>query len=99
MIAGTLTAIPERSLKFIQTSDLDCCVSPNALTISADGQLQQQGAVVANLEAYVQSQKQTNAVRLLPDQDLPAHMLVETIKQLRVSGVKKISIVTENNSQ
>jgi len=99
MITGTLAAPPDPSIRFVQTADLDCCVPPDAVAISRTGEIRLNGSLVSGVAAILEARDSDEApVRLLPDRDLPAHILLENVRDLREAGVSRIIIVTENSA-
>ena len=99
MVAGTLSGPPDPSLEFVQTSSLECCTSPDALSISQSGALSLAGERLPSIDAYLSTLDQTSPIaRLAPDRDLPAHKLILIIQNLQTHGVQNITIVTETMS-
>ena len=99
MVAGSLSAPVGPSVKFVQTSDLDCCVSPDALVISTQGAMFLGGAPVASPRDYAAILAEGGKpARLAPDRDLQAQTLLRIVKELQEAGVGRIIIVTESTS-
>lgn len=98
MVAGSLSSPPDPSIRFVQTEDLDCCVSPDAVAIDAAGKLRR-GGILIDLKSLLNSRNSdTTPLRLLPDRDLPAAQLLELVKELRAHGQTDIIIVTEDTT-
>ena len=99
MVAGTL-AQPDKDIAFIQTSGLECCSDPNALTISQEGALAFRGEAIETPDDYLRSLANPEApVRLLPDKNLPARDLLALIDELKGLGARKIIVLTEAQSE
>ncbi len=100
MVAGSLSGPKHDSLEFTQTSDLDCCVPPDALIILQDNSLSHEGQDNVSLHQYLQSQPpETSVIKILPDKNLPARDLLSRIKEIKTQGAFQIVIMTENISQ
>jgi biopolymer transport protein ExbD len=99
MIAGSLASPPDPSVRFVQTQDLECCVSPDAVSIDKTGQLRR-GGVPITLESLLDNlAADTSSLPLLPDRELPAVQLLGLVKDLRASGRTNITIVTEDTTE
>lgn len=99
MVAGTLENADRDGLTFVQTADLECCQDGDALVMTATGELRFAGEVLTDIGTYVASLNAESAkARLLPDQNLPAQKLLETVQTLRESGIEDIVVVTEHQS-
>ena len=74
MVAGTLTSTSTKGLSFVQTENLECCIAPDALTISSIGEMTYQGKGVATVQSFIDMQTDLDAgtVSILPDRELPA---------------------------
>ena len=95
MVAGTL-AQPPRELRFVQSTDLDCCTQPAALAISKDLDLTFRGTPINSLSEYLALRAEEQApVRLLPDKDLPASDLLRLIANLKAAGTEQIVVLTQ----
>ncbi|MEM1380714.1 MAG: biopolymer transporter ExbD [Pseudomonadota bacterium] len=95
MVAGTLSQ-PAGDVQFVETEDLECCVDPDALAISADGELTFRGDPIASLDVFLASDAATLArIRLLPDQNLPATELLRIVGELKAAGAENIVVLTE----
>ena len=72
---------------------------PDALVVHADGSTTWRGQPIGPAEAVARSHAgeadTDNAMRLVPDRDLPAKKLLEIADDLRRNGAKRIFIVTE----
>lgn len=98
MIAGSLAPPLSKSVRLVETRDLDGREPPDALVIHADGTLEYRGAKLTNAEAYVERASidlPLDAVRIVPDQSLPAVALKQVSDALRGLGASKVYVVTE----
>ncbi|WP_084396628.1 ExbD/TolR family protein [Henriciella aquimarina] len=99
MVAGSLAAPPDPSIRFVQTENLDCCVPPDAIAIDRTGRFIADGVPVANvLDLLPADASETAPVRLLPDRELPAATLLERVGELRAKGAARIIILTEDKT-
>jgi len=100
LVAAQISPPLERDLDLISTQDLAGDEPPDALVISAEGELSYRGATVTPAQ-YVTIRQETvpelDALRLVPDRDLAATQLIEIGGQLQALGVKRIFIVTERS--
>ncbi|WP_417452097.1 ExbD/TolR family protein [Kordiimonas sp.] len=98
MVTGTLSPHRGGGLEFIQTTGLECCAEPDALYISRTGELSYLGEEITSVEEYLATQKgQLQTARLLPERALPAHQLLNIVKQLQLSGADQVIVLTENS--
>ncbi|MEO0550445.1 MAG: biopolymer transporter ExbD [Pseudomonadota bacterium] len=99
MVAGTLDNADRNGVTFVQTGDLECCEDGDALVITETGELRFAGDVLTEIGDYISQLSDPDpTARLLPDQNLPAQTLLETIKVLRDAGVENVVVVTEHMS-
>jgi biopolymer transport protein ExbD len=100
MIAGTLNSVDTVGLNPVETSNLECCVPPNALLAAADGALYYHGQPVEQLSVYLDTlDPQAPIARLLADQTLPATDLLAIVERLRVQGVHQVILLTEHHAK
>ncbi|MBO9444602.1 biopolymer transporter ExbD [Ruegeria sp. R14_0] len=102
MIAGTLAPPLSKSVKLVETSDLEGREPPDALVIRANATLEYRGAELTGVDAYVERASinfPLDDVRLVPDRALPARKLKEVSDALRALGAKKVFVVTERGVQ
>ena len=100
MVAGTLSGQSDGSITFVQTRGLECCVEPDAMSISREGALSYQGATLSSPADYLETQGgETVAARLMPDRDLPARQLLDVISQLQSAGAGQVIILTESSPE
>ncbi|HEY9038881.1 MAG TPA: biopolymer transporter ExbD [Roseovarius sp.] len=98
MVSGTLARPLDASLNLVRTADLERRAPPDALVVHADGRLSYQGRNIAAAADYLASlpeAKRADAVRLVPDRDLPAAELVSIAAELRAAGAERVIVVTE----
>jgi biopolymer transport protein ExbD len=98
MVAGSLTTPPDPSIRFIQTQDIHCCVPPDAVSIDRTGTLRRDGTRIEARDILRPTNAESSSVRLLPDRDLPAIILLERVRELRAIGATNITIVTEDTT-
>ncbi|MEM0986603.1 MAG: biopolymer transporter ExbD [Pseudomonadota bacterium] len=97
MVTGTLTGQNTSGISFVQTADLECCTDPNALALTADGQVIGETGAPVDIKGHIAGlDGDAPTIRLLPDQSLPASDLLETVSALKRAGAGRIIIVTEN---
>ena len=98
LIAGTLAPPLDPDLTLVNTSDLDGREPPDALVIHADGSLSFRQTPVT-VESYLAGLDSVDgdplAVRMVPDQALPAQQLIELTAALSEQGADRIFIVTQ----
>ena len=97
MVAGSLSKPSSAGLSFVQTTDLECCVSPQALAIKADGTLLHENKIISSVTDYLAVLENRNIeVKVLPDKRLPATTLLEIISDLKAAGASSIVVLTES---
>ncbi len=97
MVAGTLAQPLDSSLNLVQTSDLDGRAPPDALVLHPDGRLAFRGDAVADAASFIANlpEEERATIRLVPDREAPADLLVSLGRSLRDAGAGKVLIVTE----
>ena len=97
LIAGAVAPQLDPELTLIDTHDLDLSAPPDGLVVFPDGRLSSGGHDVATAAAYVAGLPvdQRETVRLIPDQTLPAKVLLETAAALRSANVTTVLIATQ----
>jgi biopolymer transport protein ExbD len=97
LVAGTLAQPLDRSLDLVRTADLDGRAPPDALVVHPDGRLVYRGADQTDAAAYIAglAQEQREVVRIVPDRNLPATVLVALTRDLRAAGAQRVVLVTE----
>ena len=99
MVAGTLSGPKDTSIEFVSTEGLECCIDPDALTISRDGAMSLDGAPITSFAQVIAAADKINpVVRIAPDQNLPAHQLLAIVRELEEAGFSEITIVTETHA-
>jgi biopolymer transport protein ExbD len=98
MVTGTLSRHDDGGLTFVQTTGLECCSDTDALSISSTGKLSYKGTDIASPTAYIDTlEGESKSVKLMPDQNLMAHQLLQIVKQFQALGVDQLLILTENS--
>ncbi|MGR3313839.1 ExbD/TolR family protein [Roseovarius indicus] len=97
MVAGTLAQPLDGDLNLVQTADLEGRAPPDTLVVHADGRLSYRGTTQSSAAAYVAglSEEERKSIRLVPDRDLPARVLVDLTRELRGEGAERVLLVTE----
>jgi len=100
MAAATLAPPLDGDLRLVHTADLEGRAPPDALVIHADGHLTYRGATLADAAAYMQAAYPTGgetvqAVRIVPDAELPAQELIRIGEALRRAGAARVVMITE----
>lgn len=101
MVAGTLAQPLDSALTLVKTQDLDGRAPPDALVLHPDGRLVYRGQPVADAASFLSRSDLENrkTIRLLPDRDAPAALLVNIGRDLRAGGAEHVLIVTERALQ
>ncbi len=96
MIAGTIAPGLSDDVALVDTSDADARTPPNAAVILIDGRIMFGGAEIsADAYAAAQLADGIDALRIVPDRNLPAQRLVEVVTTLRAAGAAEVFVVTE----
>lgn len=106
LIAGTLAPPMDSEVALIKTADAERAEPPDALFVTADGQLRTRGEAT-DVNSFVTRLKAEEAIegaselsaRVAADRDLPATRLVDVVAELREAGVGKIRVVTERAAE
>ncbi|MEO0464966.1 MAG: biopolymer transporter ExbD [Pseudomonadota bacterium] len=97
MVAGSLSGRNTTGIAFVETSDLECCVDPSAIAVSADGQLLSDASQPISLSDHLAGlDGEAPTIRLLPDQQLPAAKLLAIVQEFKREGAGRVIIVTED---
>lgn len=91
LIAGTLAPPVDDRLTLVKAANLQETPPPDGVLILSDGTLLKDGNPASIQDAVVAD----SVVRIVPDRDLPAAMLLDISRQLRTAGAKSVIIVTE----
>ena len=97
LVAGTLAAPLDKGLRLVNTAEMVGTAPADALVIHADGRMTHRGAVVASAASYLAAlpEEARARVRIVPDRELPAALLVAQGRALREGGAQAVVIVTE----
>lgn len=110
LIAGTLAPPLDTKLTLVETSDLEGREPPDALVITADGQMMYRGQPM-DAATYVAEHGEVSeaavggadgsakriAVRIVPDRALAAQRLLEVGHALQSAGADQVFVVTERS--
>lgn len=101
MIAGTLAPPLDPDLKLIKAEELDGRAPPDTLVIHADGTMWLRGVELTSASAFMERQPDDSreVIRIVPDRDLPAAMLMQISDSLRAEGAQRILLVSERALQ
>jgi len=91
MVAGTIAPSVDQRLTLVQAEGLIATPPPDGLLVLADGTLMLHGQVVT----VAQAAQDGGTIRVMPDRDLPAPMLVALGRDLKAAGAERIVIVAE----
>jgi biopolymer transport protein ExbD len=97
LIAGTLTPPLDRDVSLIAAPRSNPAEPPEALFITADGQLRWHGreTSVATFLASRSAASTEEEIKIAADRSLPAERLIDIVGELRAGGAKRIVVVTE----
>lgn len=102
LIAGTLAPPLDPDLSLVETRELEGREPPDALVITADGQMMYRGqpmeaaTYVAQLGTSTEASDKT-AVRIVPDRALAAQRLLEVGRALQDAGADQVFLVTKRS--
>lgn len=106
LIAGTVAPSLDDKLQLVNVEGLDGRPPPDTLILHADGQLSLRGDILLpdeiNISDLPDVEKDDDgqiALRLIPDRDVPAVILLDVTDQLRQAGATQIWLVTERGLQ
>lgn len=101
LVAGTIAAPLDADLKLVRTEGIEGTAPADVLVVHADGRMAHKGSPVASAAAFMAglSQDARDKVRIVPDRDLPAAILVALGRDLRTAGAQRVAIVTERGLQ
>ena len=98
LVAAAVAPPLERGVSLVRTDEIEGRAPPDAAVIRPDGTLVYRGEEIG-AEGYLAARSGEGdgppALRLVPDQELPASRLVEIAGELREGGAGDIWIVTE----
>lgn len=100
LVSATIAPPLNGDVNLVRTDALDGRAPPDAAVILADGTLLYRGAEITSVEYLALRRSEDGAsaggaIRLVPDRDLPAAMLVSIASDLRRAGASEIWVVTE----
>lgn len=104
LIAGTLAPPLDPDLTLVETRDLEGRAPPDALVITAQGQMMFRGQPMDAPE-YLAKMGQASgeaekiSVRIVPDRDLAAKKLLEVGRALQEAGADQVFLVTQRSLQ
>ena len=97
LVAGTLSMPIDKEVRLVRTADVEGTAPADALVLHADGRMTNRGAEVTSVADFVAAlpEDMRTRVRIVPDRDLPAAILVAQGRALRDAGAEHVVIVTE----
>ena len=97
LVAGTLAVPLDKDLRLVSTGNLDGSPPADALVLHADGRMTHRGAAITSVGEFVADMPEETRkhVRIVPDRELPAAVLVAQGRALRDAGAERVVIVTE----
>ena len=97
MVAGTLSRPLDSDLRLVRTAELEGRAPPDTLVVHTDGRMAYRGETIASVEAFyaARPEDEREKVRVVPDQALPAQILVNLARDLRAAGASSVVIVTQ----
>jgi biopolymer transport protein ExbD len=93
LIAGQIAPPVPQDLNLASARDLEAHPPPDALVLTAGGELRFRGQA-ATVEGFMQGQ-QDPVARLVPDREVPAKRLMEVAASLRAAGAERVILVAE----
>lgn len=99
LIAGTVAPPLSKDVTLVETSDLDGSAPPEGLVILKDGSLMSAGEVISTAEAYLATlpEDEISDVRVIPDREAPAEVLLSTAAALKAAGAERVLVATERS--
>lgn len=97
LVAGTLAAPLDKELRLVSTVNLEGSAPADALVLYADGRITHRGTEITSVADFVAGlpEDARARVRIVPDRELPAAVLVVQGRALRDAGAERVVIVTE----
>jgi len=97
LIAGTITPPISKDVTLVKAAELDPASPPDGLVILADGSVLAGGAPVSSIQAFAAglNDESKQRLRIIPDQNAPAHELLRVASILRSEGVDDVVVATE----
>ena len=101
LIAGTVAPQLDPDLTLVNTADLDLSAPPDGLVVFPDGTMSANGKPVDTVATYLteRSAEQRATIRVIPDENLPAKILLEIAAELRAADVESVLIATQRATQ
>lgn len=95
MVTGSLAAPPLASPDYVESDAGTCCIPPDALIVTADGEMFFRNQSVASVESYLEQVGEGAPARLLPDKALPAADLLRLVTEVQEAGASRVVLMTE----
>lgn len=94
MVAGTIAPSVDARLTLVQAEDLIAASPPDGIVVLSDGTLMLRGQVVT----VSQAANGGGTIRILPDRDLAARILIALGRDLKAAGAQAVVIVAERRN-
>jgi biopolymer transport protein ExbD len=97
LVAGTVARPLPGDFTLVEAEGLEATAPPDAAVILADGTMLLAGSLTTPVDYAAEhlATRPGDALRIVPDRDLPAERLVEIVSLLRAAGAPEVRIVTE----
>lgn len=97
LVAGSLAAPLDTDLRLVRAAEVDNTAPADALVLHADGRITNRGVAVLSTAEFVAAlpEDARTRVRIIPDRDVPAALLIAEGRALRDAGAESVVIVTE----
>ena len=98
LVAGTLAQPLDETVRLVETRDLEGHEPADALVLHADGRLSYRGETLPDATAFLawRPENDLGQVRILPDRNAPAAVLMQVSRDLRRGGGRDVIIVTQH---
>ena len=97
LVAGSLAAPLDTDLRLVRAVEVDSTAPADALVLHVDGRITYRGMAVPSTAEFVAALPEDGRarVRIIPDRDVPAAVLIAVGRALRDAGAESVVIVTE----
>ena len=97
LVAGSLAAPLDTDLRLVRAAEVDSTAPADALVLHADGRITNRGVAVLSTAEFIAAlpEDARARVRIIPDRDVPAALLIAEGRALRDAGAESVVIVTE----
>ncbi|WP_341365688.1 biopolymer transporter ExbD [Yoonia sp. BS5-3] len=99
LIAGTVAPPLDERVSLVDTADLEGSPPPDTAVVLPDGTLVLRGEPITPEDLITAERTDPDLMRLVPDRDLPAQMLLEITATLREGGIADVRLITQRGMQ